>query len=1093
MRLPHGFLLFLLLGCFVHASGQQYFLKTFNLDQGLPQSQVMATAFDSKGFLWLATNGGGVAQFNGHSFRVLTTEDGLADNKVNDIFIEPNSQKIWFATWNGISCYDGKSFKNYYYPEIKGVNFVHSVYVAEDKIYIGTDKAGIWCIENDKYIKIPLFSAESLEVRSDHRFIKKTKTGKLLAGSGGGLFEISGLTAKPLPRNNIKGCGGGVWGITEDEYGKLWMALFGQGVCTYNSRNSFHFNKSNGLASDIALVVFWDNHKSLWVGTDGGGLFRINHQDSLNPYIDLHLHEGNGLPSNRVRTLIQDPEGNLWIGTDAGISRFDMGKFRFYTPLDGLGNQFVLSFSQRKNGEILMGTQIGISLFKDGKFTQVLDRGKPLETFIWSILELDEKTLLAGTYLKGILKIENGQATKIPENSLLTNNVIFDLKQDYKGNLWIGSDYGIGFLSKDTLVNYADKDGFHTARVRSVFCDSANKKVWIGTREGLLCYTESGPYPKPSDFQRISVNEKINGSIIFSIVKDNDGYIWFGTYGNGVVRLDPSDHSFKLFSKKDGLSHNSVLSLAFAPPYVWVGTVDGINRINASEFNRSGETEIRRFGKPEGFLGIECNQNAVLVDKSGKIWFGTGIGATVFDPALDKDNLMESRTHIAGIRLFYEKTDWGKLAPTINPTTLLPENLILPHDKNHLTFDFIGISFTAPERVRYKYMLAGLDENWSPETKETFASYPGLAPGKYTFMVISCNNEGIWNKTPASFSFEIQPPFYNTTWFKLLVFMIVAGSVFGFFAYRTRSLRQAKKILEMEVRERTKELSVKNRDLENQKNLTEQKNKEITDSIYYAKKIQTAIIPEQKIIQQALPGCFVIFKPKDIVSGDFYWIHDQGQKQGNKSMNCILAVSDCTGHGVPGGFMSTLGISFLNELSGILSHLAPGEILDHLRQSLIQSLRQSGNPSEFKDGMDIAIARFSSLKNGNNMEIRMEFSTANNRILLIRNGKSERLRTDKQAVGYSENPKPFTTESLNVIPGDCVYLFTDGIIDQFGTDSQSNPSKITKFKIKKLEELLIAISGLPPEEQKTAIEKKFADWKGELEQVDDICLIGIKF
>ncbi len=260
--------------------------------------------------------------------------------------------------------------------------------------------------------------------------------------------------------------------------------------------------------------------------------------------------------------------------------------------------------------------------------------------------------------------------------------------------------------------------------------------------------------------------------------------------------------------------------------------------------------------------------------------------------------------------------------------------------------------------------------------------------------------------------------------------------------------------------ESNKELALKNE-------IIEQKNKDITDSINYAKRIQYALLAHEQFLKENLKEHFVLFKPKDIVSGDFYWAT-------KKEDRFYLAVCDSTGHGVPGAFMSLLNISFLNEAVIEKNIAAPNEILDHVRKRLIENISQDGG----QDGMDAIL--FCVEKN------KMSYAAANNASVIIHNGEIHNLPYDSMPVGKGDKADNFKLQTLDLKPGDCFYLFTDGYADQFGG------AKGKKFKYKQLEALLSANSHQPLAEQKNILEKTFNDWKRNLEQVDDVLVIGIK-
>ncbi|MCX6310110.1 MAG: tetratricopeptide repeat protein [Bacteroidetes bacterium] len=262
--------------------------------------------------------------------------------------------------------------------------------------------------------------------------------------------------------------------------------------------------------------------------------------------------------------------------------------------------------------------------------------------------------------------------------------------------------------------------------------------------------------------------------------------------------------------------------------------------------------------------------------------------------------------------------------------------------------------------------------------------------------------------------------------------------------------------------------------IEDQKEIVEEKQKEIVDSINYAQRIQSAILPDPSEIGNVFTDAFIFFKPKDIVSGDFFWMATINE------YNFIVA-ADCTGHGVPGGFMSMLGSSLLNEIIIEKKIIEPGEILDMLRVKIILALKQKGDSGENKDGMDMVLCRFNKKKK------ELVFAAANNPLWMIRSGEMQEWKADKQPVGiFTGEQKMFSQQSISLQDGDSIYLFTDGFADQFGGP------KGKKFKYKQMQDLLLENSTLSMKEQEVCLENDFQTWKGNLDQVDDVCVIGIK-
>ncbi|MBL4625442.1 MAG: SpoIIE family protein phosphatase, partial [Flavobacteriales bacterium] len=526
---------------------------------------------------------------------------------------------------------------------------------------------------------------------------------------------------------------------------------------------------------------------------------------------------------------------------------------------------------------------------------------------------------------------------------------------------------------------------------------------------------------------------------------------------------------------------------------MWLGTQAGIQRIDVNAFNSTGQFITRSYSKEEGFIGVECNSNAIFEDSNGKIWFGTVKGVTIFDPELETTNSKEPNTHITNLRFEFEDYDWSEFSQ--GEVNGLPVNLELTYKKNHLSFDFVGISYRAPEKVRYQFKLAPLDEDWLHWTDKNEAVYPHIPAGKYTFMVRAKNNDGVASSVPAEFSFVILPPWYKTWWFYTLCVISFVSLVYSIFAVRTRQLKQQKEKLERQVAERTKELVEEKEKVEKineevllKNEIIEEKNTEIMDSIEYAKGIQEAILPSEEKMKKYLPQSFVLFRPKDVVSGDFYWME-------HKDDISFFTAADCTGHGVPGAFVSMVGANGLNRAVNGYNLREPNKILDLLRE-LVEETFQAR-----KDGMDVGLCALHHTTN------EIHFSGANNPLWVIRPGGNNlvvngfevepsleleqnlfEVKADKQPVGSFDHAKPFSNHIVQLQKGDSIYVFTDGYPDQFGGP------KGKKFMSKSLKKLLISIYDLPMEKQRDILDQNILDWMCESanEQIDDICIFGVQ-
>ena len=249
----------------------------------------------------------------------------------------------------------------------------------------------------------------------------------------------------------------------------------------------------------------------------------------------------------------------------------------------------------------------------------------------------------------------------------------------------------------------------------------------------------------------------------------------------------------------------------------------------------------------------------------------------------------------------------------------------------------------------------------------------------------------------------------------------------------------------------------------------EEKNREIMDSISYAKRIQSAILPPAKIVKEYLQDSFILYKPKDIVAGDFYWMEHRDGK-------VLFAAADCTGHGVPGALVSVVCNNGLNRSVREHGFTDPGQILDKTREIVIEEFGKS--EEEVNDGMDIALCSLQGNK--------LQYAGAHNPLWIIRKGEVLETKANKQPIGNFDKQLPYTTHTFELEKGDAIYIFSDGYVDQFGGEKEK------KFKAKAFKKLLLSLQDKSMEEQKIVIDETFETWKGNLEQIDDVCVIGVR-
>ncbi|MFC2138052.1 triple tyrosine motif-containing protein, partial [Bacteroidota bacterium] len=494
-------------------------------------------------------------------------------------------------------------------------------------------------------------------------------------------------------------------------------------------------------------------------------------------------------------------------------------------------------------------------------------------------------------------------------------------------------------------------------------------------------------------------------------------------------------------------------------------------------------------------------------DNDNNIWFGTVKGLTKYIAHAERQSLPPPKTHLTDIDLFYKSINWIEKTGNKLPFFNLPQDLLLKYKENHLTFKYSGIYLTNPEKVTYKYILDGLEEAWSPLREDGKVTYPGLPHGEYTFKVMAFNDRGESAENPSTFSFEIKPPFWKTKWFIALCIIVLTALIIFYVKHREKVLQEENRILEEKVRERTAQIRKQNEEIAHQKEHIEHLYKEVTDSIQYAEKIQTAVLPSDELAQEVLEDHFILFKPRDIVSGDFYWLTHIGDLN-------IFTAADCTGHGVPGAFMSLLGVSFLNDIVNKRGIIESHEILNELRKYIIASFQQEKETTERKEGMDIAI---SILDKNTKM---LQFSGAYNPLYLVRpkKGKNElkiisggeenvlepamedekynlfEVKADKMPAAIYLKMNSFTKHEIQLQKNDRIYMFSDGFADQFGGPDAR------KYMSKAFKRYFLSIQDQSMQEQKELIDNENKRWmkfinpssNEEFSQIDDIVIMGVK-
>ena len=1064
-----------------HSSfAQAYDFRNFNVEDGLAQSQILSMCQDHNGNIWFGTNNGGVSRYDGNRFTNITENDSLINNVVFSI-TELKNGNILFGTNGGLSIYNGKSFLNLTDKNgLPDIRVYKTIQDKDGKVWIGTAK-GVCLLDSNKLLP---FKNDKLINESSVFTIFADKENNIWFGTiQNGAVKYNPSTNKFTQYNISKGSYYiFIRSINEDAEGNIYLGTQ-SGIKKVNKRGEVEFVNILGEENTGFIDIAKDDKNNLWFATNEGVIKYNGH--SCHRY-----KEKNGLASNDVWCLLRDFEGNFWFGTHGqGVSKFRSEAFRSFSKKDSLPGDNITSLFEDSKKNIWMGIQdYGVIKYGNSRYINYRLNKNVLENsltdnFVASIAEDNSGNIYFGTK-DGLSVFDGKKFTNYKGKAGLPDKNIHAIIKDKAGLIWLGTDNGLCYFKDGKIFNVEAvntiKNKKDDKEIWSIYEDS-NSDLWIGTEYGVIKYNHKSVvrYDKSNGF----TNRRV-----LSITKDIFGFLWFGT-DEGVFCYD--NKSFISINQNNGLSANKLYLILSDDNYLWIGTRRGLDRLTLSALHVEKKVEIKHYGQEEGFKGVECNSNSQMRDSEGNLWFGTIKGATVFNPKYEKVNTKEALTRITGIRLFAKEAnaELRKYSKGIDNNTHLPLNLILPFDQNNITFDFIGICLTDPSKVKYQFKLSGLDNDWSPPTSTTEARYSSLPAGEYTFTLKAMNDDGLWNKNPVTFHFTILPPWWKTWWFYILSLIVAFTAVYLFILNRTHNLQKAKILLEQEVELRTHELREEKEKVElineavlEQKAIIEMKNNDITDSIKYAKNIQEALLPPLQNLLAEMKDAFVLYQPKDIVSGDFYWFHKRNNKR-------FIASVDCTGHGVPGAFMSIIGNTLLGEIVSDRNILKPSEILNELHSGVKIALKQSNSDNERRDGMDIALYAL------NEDSTILEYAGANRPLWIYRKNKNKEeafkmIKANKFPIGglemEHEVKREFTNHEVPVEKGDVIYLFSDGFADQFGGP------KGKKFMLGNLQKLISSIYDKPIKEQEKIIYKAFTDWKGELEQVDDVLVIGFR-
>ncbi|QQS49849.1 MAG: hypothetical protein IPM71_09495 [Bacteroidota bacterium] len=772
----------------------QYNTQSWTTNEGLPTNSLLSIFQSSDGFLWIGSYDG-LIRFDGHEFKVFNKRNTqiFTSNTIRGI-AEDSKGTLWMTTQgNGLMSYKEGVFTRF--GDDNGIShFYQGIFIDSlDRVWAATPNKGWFYFENGKF-----------------HFL--THTSSLLNS------EVRTIAQTPD--------------------GSIWFGTFGNGLYRYQNKIFTQYTKADGLISDWIYSLYSDSKGTLWIGQVNG----------LSVFDGKKFIHYNQLSGNTVNDIFEDRYHNYWIASNQGLFRLksDTGLLEELTTQSGLPNDFINDFLIDQEGNAWMAYyKGGLAELKDGKFLNYTMDGGLSGKVVNAICELEPGKFLTA--------FDNGEFNIIRDNKILPHRFKTDLSDqrirhimlDTHKNLWISTYSGILKITpsgQETWMN--EKTGFPESRIRLTFEDSKGN-IWVGTRNnGLIKINNDKTYT------RLSASNGLTANLIMSIDEDKEGNILVGTSeGEGGFNIIADDKVVKTFSSKDGIASNVVFNtyvdqegviwvaalgglvcirdnkvisitvkeglLADSPfdvvedghGYLWLPCNKGIMRVRKQEVfdlteGKINQVACRLFDKHDGMADSECNPTSKsLKAADGSLLFPTLNGLAQIYPSLIPRNNYKPPVHLL------------ELLVDNQSVPLTSQHVFLP-GKKRFTFFYTAISLYEPRRVQFKYMLEGFDDNWVEANGSRSISYTNLTHGNYTFRVIACNNDGVWNTDGANYSFSIKPRFVDTFWFYLLVFLGIAGIVYLFYHIRIRQLKRKQEELERIIDKRTHEIREKNNTLE---------------------------------------------------------------------------------------------------------------------------------------------------------------------------------------------------------------------------------------------------------------------------------------
>jgi len=738
----------------VRFDGVRFQLFDQNNTPAIKNSRIAQLFEDREKSLWIGTEQGGIVRYRAGTFTPYEMPSRGTTHNYARVFCDDPQGRFWLVSceWQLIRFEGGKMTVPSADWGLSGVRCLAATAGFDGQVWFGTERELVtW--NNGKFQTVwGGTNEDSLQVD----FLTASRSGGCWVAANGRLRKFDG-GKWGMEFENYARVNRPVYDLHEDRYGCLWVASMGNGLFRFAPDGEvLHLTTKEGLPSDFVRCVIEDREGNIWAGTEGGGLFR------LKPTTFQCFGTRQGLSSDQPVSMFESEDGGLWIGMNGdGLDRLTDGRVERFGAEQGLMNGHVWSVVQDRQGVVWSGTWDGLFRKEHDRFVGQTD-GTTIGWQVFGLFEDSKGALWVGQQAFGALtRVYAGERTVIKIPGAASGLDVRVMAEDREGSLWIGtSNDGLYRMRNGQFTRFGRKEGLVSEAIWSLKIDDTDGSLWIGTcRGGLSRWHQEG-------LTTWTTEDGLINNVICQILEDNRGNLWLGSHG-GVFRV----------SKEELIDYAS---------------------------RRRGTIQCVGYGKAEGLPSLECQggfQPSGCKTRDGRLWFPTVKGLAVVNPETVSRNPLAPLVVIEEILL-----DGKTQLPDSGgrETAKLPESaaraIEIPPGKQRVDFRYTGLSLTAPEAVKFRYRMEGLEEEWIEAGAARTANYSHVPPGNYQFHVIACNGDGVWNETGDSLGVTVLPYFWQTKTFIAVAALASVGLVAGI--VRRVEARKLQRQLETAERER---------------------------------------------------------------------------------------------------------------------------------------------------------------------------------------------------------------------------------------------------------------------------------------------------